>query len=81
VTPRDKASTDASAAGGSGADRARRSSAAAVTSSGGSGGGGGGLEESKALKAELKALGLSAKGSKAELRVRLEEAKKKSRGM
>jgi hypothetical protein len=82
VTPRDKASTDASAAGSSGADRARRSSAAAVTSSGGSGGGGGGLEESKALKAELKALGLSAKGSKAELRVRLEEAKKKkSRGM
>ena len=50
-------------------DRARRSSAAAVASSNV------GLEESKALKAELKALGLSAKGSKADLRQRLEEAR------
>ena len=33
-----------------------------------------GLEESRKLKAELKALGLSTKGSKAELRARLAEA-------
>ena len=33
-----------------------------------------GLEESRKLKAELKARGLSTKGSKAELRARLAEA-------
>ncbi len=52
--------------------RPRRSSVAAVADSAATGG----LEESMALKAELKALGLSVKGSKAQLRQRLEDVKK-----
>ncbi len=63
------------AAGESGSSqevRPRRSSAAAVAEFATAGG----LEESMSLKAELKALGLSAKGSKAQLRRRLEDAKK-----
>lgn len=67
-----RASSMSTAPEGAGSQvRPRRSSAAAVTDSAISGG----LEESKALKAELKQLGLSAKGSKAQLRQRLEDAK------
>lgn len=53
------------------AARPRRSSAAGVAHTSANTG----LDESRALKAELKALGLSAKGSKAQLRQRLEDAK------
>jgi hypothetical protein len=54
------------------ASRPRRSSAAAVAHTSANAG----LEESTQLKAELKALGLSVKGSKAQLRQRLEDAKR-----
>ena len=57
------------------ARRKQPENTAATAGSSPTAGGGSGLEESRKLKAELKARGLSAKGSKAELRARLAAAK------
>ena len=57
---------------------APRSSASSATGGGGSGGG---LAEAKAIKADLRALGLSAKGSKKELAARLAAARESSTGL